>query len=207
MVNMGTKDSRVDSYIEKSAPFAQPILTHLRSLVHEACPEVVETVRWSFPHFDYKGILCSMASFKQHCSFGFAKGALMSDPHKLISQMGETAMGHFGRITHLSDLPDDKILIEYIQEAVRLNEKGIRIPPKAKPAVKKELEIPSYFMDAIRKNKKALKIFEEFSYSNKKEYVEWITDAKNEDTRQKRLTTAVEWMAEGKVRNWKYMKK
>jgi len=203
---MGKKDTRIDAYIAKSQEFAKPILSHLRDLIHTACPEVEETIKWGFPHFDHKGILCSMAAFKAHCTFGFWKASLLGDPHKVLSQVGETAMGHFGRITALSDLPDDKILIEYIQEAVRLNEEGIKLPAGPKKA-KTERIIPPDFMDAVNKNPAARKTFEDFSYSNKKEYVEWIEEAKTAETRKKRMDTAVEWMAEGKVRNWKYLKK
>lgn len=204
---MGKKDLRVDAYIAKSVDFAQPILNYLRKLVHKACPDVEETIKWGFPHFDYKGILCSMASFKNHASFGFWKGTLMSDPLKVMSKVGETAMGQFGRITKVSELPDDEILIDYIREAARLNEEGVKLPFTQKSKEKKDLNVPSFFMNALKKNKKALKTFEGFSYSNKKDYVEWVTEAKTEETRNKRLTTAVEWMAEGKVRNWKYIKK
>jgi len=202
---MGKKDPRIDVYIEKSQDFAKPILIHIRKLVHQACPDVEEKIKWGFPHFDYKGMMCSMASFKNHCSFGFWKAAIMADPYKLMSQVGETAMGSFGKLVSISDLPDEAILIEYIQEAVKLNDEGIKLPSSPKKT-KKELDIPAYFMEAIRKNKKALETFEKFSYSNQKEYVEWIVEAKTEETRKKRLNTAVEWLSEGKVRNWKYLK-
>ena len=204
---MGKRDPRVDEYIARSAGFAKPILVHLRELVHAAVPDVEETMKWSFPHFDYNGIMCSMAAFKQHCTFGFWKASLMSDTKKILGQLGETAMGNFGRITSLEDLPSDKILTSYIKEAARLNKDGVKLPTKPKTTGKKELRVPGYFMAALKKNKKALSTFEEFSYSNKKEYVEWITEAKSEETREKRLETAIEWMSEGKIRNWKYIKK
>ena len=199
---MGKKDKRVDDYIAKSANFAKPILSHLRSLVHTACPLVEETIKWSFPNFDYKGAFCSMAAFKAHCSFGFWKAALMKDAGTLKNNQ-QNAMGHLGKITSLADLPPDKILIGYIKEAVRLNDEGIKLPRK-KPVEKKEILIPDYFTLALRKNKKALQAFEAFSPSHKKEYIEWITDAKTEETRNRRMATAIEWIAEGKGRNWKY---
>lgn len=202
---MGKKDARIDAYIAKSREFAQPILTHIRKLVHQACPEVAETIKWGFPHFEYKGILCSMAAFKNHCAFGFWKGSLMSDPHKIMAKGENTAMGQFGRITDTSELPADDVLIAYIKEAAKLNADGVKLPAKPKKP-KQELIIPSYFLEAMRKNEQALATFEGFSYSNKKEYVEWITEAKTESTRKKRLDTAVQWLAEGKVRNWKYIK-
>ena len=204
---MAPKDKRVDAYIATSADFAQPILTHLRELVHAAVPDVEETMKWSFPHFDYHGILCSMAAFKQHCSFGFWKASIMFDPHKIFGRLNETAMGNFGRITNLKDLPSDKILISYIKEAAKLNKDGVKLSTKPKTTEKKSLKVPGYFMAALKKNKKARSTFESFSYSNKKDYVEWITEAKGEETRTKRLATAIEWMSEGKVRNWKYIKK
>jgi uncharacterized protein YdeI (YjbR/CyaY-like superfamily) len=204
---MGKKDKRIDAYILKSADFALPILNHLRELVHIACPEVEETMKWSFPHFDYKGeMMCSMAGFKQHCVFGFWKASLMKDKKLIENAKGETAMGHFGRITSLKDLPADATIIRFIKEAKKLNDDGIKIEKK-KPVTARDLVVPDYFLKALKKNSIAFKSFQGFSPSNKKEYIQWITDAKTEDTRAKRLKQAVEWMAEGKPRNWKYMKK
>ncbi len=204
---MAKKDKRIDAYIAKSADFAKPILNHLRQLVHKACPDVEETMRWSFPHFDYKGtMMCSMAAFKAHCAFGFWKAKLMQDYDKKMQKAGETAMGHFGRITKLSDLPSDSTMLNYIKEAARLNDEGLKLPAKLKKE-KKELKVPSYFLNAVKKNKKALQTFESFSYSKKKDYVDWVTEAKTDETHKSRLETSVEWMAQGKVRNWKYIKK
>ncbi len=204
---MAKKDKRIDDYIAKSADFAKPILKHFRELVHKTCPEVEETMKWSFPHYDYKGsMMCSMASFKQHCAINFWKAPLMKGGDKLVAMAKtEEAMGHLGKITSLKDLPKDTALSKYIKEAMRLNDEGIKLSPKTKPAAK-ELEVPDYFLKAVSKNKKALKTFNDFSNSNKKEYVLWVTDAKTEETRQSRLKTAVEWMAEGKIKNWKYLK-
>jgi len=203
---MGKKDKRVDNYIKKSADFAIPILLHLRELVHKGCPDVEETMKWSFPHFEYKGILCSMASFKQHCSFGFWKASLMKDADK-FEAVGETGMGHLGKITSLKELPSDKTLLAYIKEAMRLNEEEIKLPAKPKSTEKKELIIPADMQKALSRNKKAKSVFDSFNYTNKKEYIEWIVDAKSGDTRNKRLETAIEWIAEGKARHWKYVKK
>ncbi len=198
---MGTRDPRVDAYIAKSADFARPILTHLREVVHAACPDVEETMKWSFPHFMYKGMMCSMASFKEHCAFGFWKGALVLDGNGAT----EEAMGNFGRITRVSDLPPKRVLASYVKKAAALNDAGVKAPSRMAPkAKKKELVVPDYVMAALRKNKKALATFEGFSPSHRREYVEWITEAKSEDTRQRRLEQAVEWMAEGKPRHWKY---
>jgi uncharacterized protein YdeI (YjbR/CyaY-like superfamily) len=203
---MGKRNEKFDAYIADSADFARPILTHLREIVHTACPEIEETWKWSFPNFDYKGIVCSMAAFKQHCSFGFWKASLMSDPEKILTQSRE-AMGQMGQIKSLADLPPDDVLISYIREAVELNEKGIKIPSKAKTTGKKALDIPDYFTTALEENEKASETFENFSYSNKKEYLEWITEAKTEETRNKRMMTAIGQMAEGKSRHWKYARK
>lgn len=204
---MENRDPRTDTYIEKSAAFAQPILTHIRQLVHQACPEIIETTKWGFPHFEYNGVLCSMASFKQHCALGFWKATLMSDPYKLFSEIDKPAMGHFGQIRSLADLPADNILLEYLQEAVQLNIANIKKPDRTKSATLKEIEVPDYFREALSKNESAQNTFADFSNSNKKEYISWITEAKAENTRQKRLETAIKWLAEGKIRNWKYVKK
>jgi hypothetical protein len=197
---MSSRDPRVDAYIKKAAPFAQPILARLREVVHRACPDVVEGTKWSSPHFDYKGIFCSMAAFKAHCMFGFWKHALIE---ARLSSPDRQALAQLGRMTSIDDLPDDRAIARIIQTAAGLNDEGIKIvraPARKKPPVK----APAYFMAAVKKNKKAFVTFNEFSPSNKREYVEWVTEAKTDDTRDRRLATAVAWMAEGKSRNWKY---
>ena len=197
---MPTKDPRVDAYIAKSADFAKPILKHLRELVHRGCPAVVENLKWSMPHFDYKGMFCGMAAFNHHCTFGFWKGELLFGTRAAE----EEAMGQFGRITSLADLPGDKILMGYIKKAAELNDIGVKKPAPPKPKGKKDLVVPDYFLAALKKSKKALATFQAFNYSHKKEYVEWITEAKREETRAQRLETALAWLAEGKSRHWKY---
>lgn len=202
---MPPKDPRIDAYIDKSAAFAKPILNHLRKLIHKACPQVEETMKWSFPHFDYKGeMMCSMASFKQHCSFGFWKASLMKDPVLLETAKSEVAMGHLGKITSLKDLPSDKQLTAWIKEAMKLNDEGVKVK-KEKPVVTKEIPVPADLIAALKKNKKAFAIFEQFPPSHKKEYIQWIEEAKREETRKKRIEQTVEWVAENKQRNWKYM--
>jgi uncharacterized protein YdeI (YjbR/CyaY-like superfamily) len=199
---MGTRDPRIDQYIGKAPEFARPILTHLREVVHEACPEVEETMKWSSPHFTWRGMLCHMAAFKQHCAFGFWKGALVVGDGSAAPE----AMGQFGRLTSVADLPADDVLAGYVREAMRLNEEGVKAPARPKPAEKKELEVPADLTAALQANPAALAHFEGFSPSKRKEYVEWITEAKSDATRSKRLGTAVEWIAEGKARHWKYEK-
>lgn len=200
---MSTKDKRIDAYIARSKDFAKPILNHIRKVVHEACPEVVETVKWGSPHFDYKGMMCGMAAFKEHCVFGFWKAKLMNDYDQKFASVGETAMGHFGRITSLKDLPSDAVIKRYVKEACRLNDAGVKVTrPLPKP--KTPLKVPPYFKKALDKNKMARMHFDEFSYSKKKDYVEWLTEAKTEATRNKRMETSIEWLSEGKGRNWKY---
>lgn len=202
---MPPKDPRIDAYIDKSAAFAKPILSHLRKLIHKVCPQVEETMKWSFPHFDYKGeMMCSMASFKQHCSFGFWKASLMKDPVLLETAKSEVAMGHLGRITSLKDLPTDKQLTAWIKEAMKLNDEGVKVK-KEKPVATKEISVPADLIAALKKNKKAFAIFEQFPPSHKKEYIQWIEEAKREETRKKRIEQTVEWVAENKQRNWKYM--
>jgi uncharacterized protein YdeI (YjbR/CyaY-like superfamily) len=194
---MGKKDPRVDAYIKNAQPFARPILKHLRKLVHTGCPDVEETIKWRMPFFNHKGPICFMASFKAHAVFGFWKGKL------LFGKEHEDAMGHFGRLTSIKDLPSDKKLIGYIKKAAELNERGVQ--KRRTPRGKQKLTVPSDLKAALKKNPKAKKTFDDFSYSHKKEYVEWITDAKRAETRQRRLKTAIQWIAQGKPQNWKYL--
>lgn len=201
---MGNKIKEIDAYIAKAQPFAQPILTYLRELVHEVCPDVEEKIKWGAPHFDYMGPMCGMASFKQHCAFGFWKATLMKDPILKETAAAEVAMGHLGRIATLKDLPTKKKLQQWIREAMQLNIDGIKLPPKVKDPAPKTLEVPEYILKALRKNKQANAQFEAFSYSHKKEYVEWITGAKQEATREKRLTKAIELLSANKSLNWEY---
>ena len=200
---MPRKDPRVDAYIAKSAEFAKPVLKQLRKLVHTACPDVEETLKWSMPAFMYKGILCGMAAFKEHCTFGAWKHSLiridLGTNHKK-----DEAMGQLGRITSLDDLPSDAKMLAYIKEAVRLNEEGIKVEKPKRSTVKKELVVPDYFSAALKKNRKALDTFESFSYSHKKEYVEWVTEAKREETRAQRIETSIAWLSRGKSRHWKH---
>lgn len=205
---MAKKAKAIDDYIAKSAVFAKPILLHIRELVHKACPDVEEKIKWSFPHFDYKGeMMCSMAAFKQHAAFGFWKASLMKDPVLVENARSESAMGHLGRLTGIKDLPPDKKMMAWIKEAMDLTDRGIKLVAKPKTTEKKELVIPDYVTKALSKNKKAAATFEKFAYSHKKEYLQWITEAKSEETRHKRMATAMEWLAKGKSRNWKYEKK
>jgi uncharacterized protein YdeI (YjbR/CyaY-like superfamily) len=201
---MPTKDKRIDAYIEKAQPFAKPILSHLRELVHKGCPDCEETLKWGMPSFVYNAkILAGMASFKQHAAFGFWNQKLMADPHNLF-EAPDTAMGSIGRLEDISDLPKDRIVLAYIRESMRVIDSGEKRAPKHPPREKKELVAPDYLTKALKKNAAARKHFELFSPSKKKDYIEWLTEAKTEATREKRLEQALEWIAEGKSRNWKY---
>ncbi len=200
---MASRDPRIDAYIGKSADFAKPILSYIRETVHSACPEVEEAMKWSFPHFVYAGgILCSVASFKEHCAFGFWKGSLIVDAH---GDKGQDAMGQFGRIEKISDLPSKKILTGYIKQAMKLNEEGVRTPARSKlKTPKQDLETPPVLTTALGRNKKAKAAFDKLSPSHRREYVEWISDAKADATKERRTATAIEWLSEGKSLNWKY---
>ncbi|MCS7053626.1 MAG: YdeI/OmpD-associated family protein [Ignavibacterium sp.] len=197
---MSIKDSRIDEYIFNSADFAKPILIYLRELIHKTCPDVQETIKWGFPNFEYKGSLCYMASFKQHCAFGFSKSQLMN------FTKSEEGMGNFGKITSLKDLPSEKKLIFLIKEAMKLNENGVKVSSVKKSRKTTDIEIPEDFLKELSNNKKAKSVFENFSPSHKREYAEWIAEAKREETRKKRIKQAIEWISEGKHRNWKYEK-
>lgn len=198
---MGKRDPRVDAYIAKSAGFAQPILEHLRAVIHDGCPEAEEAIKWGMPSFLFHGrILCGIAAFKQHCALGFWGGrGLVGNEDKR-----DEAMGQFGRIASLGDLPSKKALIGYVKQAMKLSDERAAAPPSPRKPPKPAPATPDDLAAALKKNKKAAATFAAFSPSCKREYVEWITEAKREETRASRIAQAVEWMAEGKQRNWKY---
>lgn len=196
--------SKIDAYIARSSAFAQPAMNKLRKLIHQAVPGVEETMKWSFPHFIYKGeILCSFAAFKQHFVFGFWKAKIMEDPDGILEKGEKTAMGVLGRMKSIDDLPSDKILIKYLKQAAKLNEEGVKVPVRvhrpAKPAV-----VPDYFMKALKKNRKAFNTFDKFPPSHKREYIEYITDAKKEETRKRRIEKSIAQLEKGLEHDWQY---
>jgi uncharacterized protein YdeI (YjbR/CyaY-like superfamily) len=197
---MASTDPRVDAYIDKQAAFAQPILRHLRSAVHRTCPDVEETLRWGMPSFTYKGqILCQMAAFKEHAVFGFWRSREVTEAE------GGNAMGQFGRLATVADLPDEATLDEMIRKAAALVDSGIKAPRPVKHP-KPELAMPGDFAAALTANAAAQASFDGFAPSARRDYLEWVIEAKRPETRAKRIAQAVEWLAEGKKRHWKYEK-
>jgi hypothetical protein len=196
---MGRRDKRIDAYIARSAEFAQPILTRLRELVHATCPEVEETLKWSHPSFEYKGMLCGMAAFKAHAVFGFWKHEQVvgTDPK------AKEAMGSFGCLKSVADLPGKKAFAGFMKEAMRLNDEGVKaVRRKTGPRPKSRLH--PELRAALARNARAQATFDGFPPSAQREYMEWVAEAKGEDTRARRVKQSVEWMAQGKRRNWKY---
>ncbi len=209
MIATQKQNRKVDAYVAKAPPFAHAILEHLRELVHKACPEIEETIKWSRPFFEYRGaILCNMSAFKEHCSFGFW-GEEIGAVLRGAGVLGRDGMGSLGRITSVAELPPDKQMLGWIRQAAAFVDSGQYTSPIAarrkvvKPQ-KNPVDTPVEFAAALQRNKKAAAVFAEFSPSCKREYVEWIADAKRQETRDKRIATALEWIAEGKQRNWKY---
>jgi hypothetical protein len=196
------RDPRVDAYIVRAPAFAQPILMRLRDAVHTACPDVAETIKWSVPSFEYKGPFCGMASFKKHAMFGFWKHQLMQD---VLPKGEHRAFGRFGRLESIDDVPPKAALVKIVRIAKKLNDDGVKVPRTAKPP-KPPVKTPADLMAAVKKNPRALAAFQAFSPSHKREYVEWITEAKGADTRARRVAQALEWIADGKSRNWKYQR-
>lgn len=200
---MTNQDARVDAYIARSADFAQPILLHLRALIHKVCPEVEEDIKWSMPFFSYRGgTMCMMAAFKQHCSFRFWLGAAV-----LGDLAGEDGMGQFGKLASLRDLPSDRQLTLYLRKAMTLSEAGAKLSrPKAAarpaPAVPDDLAA----LLAHKEHAAARRTWTGFGPGAQREYVDWIVEARTDATRQKRIATTLEWLAEGRKRNWKYEK-
>lgn len=227
---MSQTDPRIDAYIAQAAPFAQPILDYLRGVVHAACPQVEETIKWGMPSFVYGGkILCGMGAFKQHATFGFWQGASVvgASPER-----SREAMGQFGRLTKVGDLPGKRELSKLLKQAMGLIDAGGKksagkgaankasasraaagqaptgnLPASNPRAPKPPVVIPDDLAAAFKKNAKARATYAGFSASQQREYVEWIESAKREQTRSGRVAQAVEWMAEGKIRNWKYVAK
>ncbi|MEZ5316198.1 MAG: YdeI/OmpD-associated family protein [Vicinamibacterales bacterium] len=198
---MPRRDPRVDTYISQAAPFARPVLRRLRKVVHAGCPGVQETIKWGMPHFDYKGPLCGMAAFRQHATFGFWKASLLRG-HGLPAP-ARKAMGQFGCLTSTKDLPSEAHLVALVRAAAALNDAGVKVARKA-PVKKAPVRVPAALAAAFARHPKARRAFEAFSPSHRREYVEWITEARREETRDRRVATAIAWLAEGKSRNWKY---
>jgi len=202
---------KVDAYIQKAKPFAQPILAHIRKVVHSACPNAEETIKWSRPFFEYKGvILCNMSAFSQHCAIGFW-GLEIGAVLRKAGAVKDGAMGSLGRITSVDTLPSEKQLLAWVRQAADFVDSGQYTSPiaarnKVVKPLKPALKTPPEFARALGKDKKAAAAFAAFSPSCRREYIEWIADAKREETRDQRIATAVEWIAEGKQRNWKYQK-
>lgn len=207
---MSNISSRVDAYIAKAGEFARPILSHLRESVHQVCPDVVEEMKWGRPFFVHRGvILCGMAAFKQHCSFVFW-GTEIRELLRKEGLLEEDGTGSFGKIMSIEDLPSERKMLGYLRRAVAFVDEGqgqtfmaaSRRPARpAKPAV----EAPPEFLNALKKNTAASNVFAAFSPSCRREYVEWIADAKKPETRERRIQQAIDWISEGKQRNWKYM--
>jgi uncharacterized protein YdeI (YjbR/CyaY-like superfamily) len=200
---MKRKDPRVDAYIARAAPFARPVLSHLRGVVRAAVPEAEETIKWGMPHYVHHGILCCIAGFKGHCAI-HVRGA----EELLGGDARDDAMGQFGRITAISDLPPRATLAKVLKAAAARNEakeKG-KAPRAARRAPKPEAKVPPDLAAALKRYAGARATFQGFSPSRRREYVEWIVEARSEETRLRRLAQAVAWMAEGKSRNWKYEK-
>ena len=200
-----SRDPRIDAYIERAAPFAQPILSHVRELVHAACPGVEETIKWGMPTFVHAGgILCGMAAFKQHASFGYWKHALVVGEGGHADEKPRDGMGSYGKMASVKDLPPKKTLLAHIKKAMKLNEDGVKMPATRKSAPKPPPQAPDDLVAALKRNKAAQAVYDALPPGCKREYVDWIVEAKREETRARRLAQAVEWMAEGKRRNWKY---
>ena len=197
---MVTRDKRVDAYIENAAEFARPILTEVRARVHKSCPEVVETLKWRMPSFEYKGILCGMAAFKKHAIFGFWKHSLVvADDSK-----ANMAMGSFGKLVTLDQLPKKPEFARLVKKAMKLNVDGVKAV-RNKTSKKKPITMHPALKRALAQNPKARAHFEEFAPSKQREYMEWISDAKADETRERRLEDAILWISQGKPPNWKYM--
>jgi uncharacterized protein YdeI (YjbR/CyaY-like superfamily) len=197
---MAKRNSKVDAYITKARPFAKPILKRLRTIIHKGCPQVTEEIKWGAPFYLYQNrVLCATMAFKAHCAIIFWKAALIS---KKKGKKAKDEMKRWRRISILEELPSEQDLLAYIKLAMHFNEPTTKLPPREKRSA--PVKVPNDLMYALRANPKALATFEAFTPTRKKDYVYWINGAKTEETRERRLETAIDWMSEGKSRNWKY---
>ena len=196
----GARDPRIDAYVANAAEFARPILERVRETVHAACPDVEETLKWGFPHFVHGGrILCGVAAFRRHVALGFWLGERVTG-----TPGSDEAMGQFGRLAALADLPPKRTLAGWVRKAMALGRAGAKPPGRARRSPRPPAEVPADLAAALASNRKARATFDAFSNSHRREYIEWIGEAKRETTRAQRLATTIEWLAEGKPRNWKY---
>jgi uncharacterized protein YdeI (YjbR/CyaY-like superfamily) len=205
--NAGSKLPEVDAYVASAAPFARPILHHLRDVLHEGAPGVVEAMKWSRPFFVYRGvILGNIAAFKEHCSMGLWGNEIIGAMREAGHSQGE-GMGTFGKIRGIEDLPSKKQLVEYVKLAAKAIDEGQRTKAWSRPKVAKgEVEVPEALATALKTSKLKDK-FEAMGQGCRREYCEWIAEAKRDETRNKRISEALEWIAEGKSRNWRYERK
>lgn len=207
-MSLTNPDPKVTQYIDNSEAFAQAILNHLREQIHGNCPDVVESIKWAIPHFDYKDdFMCVLASAKNHCSLTFIKSEFMSDPRFAGGKKVKPGQRFMSRITSMSELPSDEELAGFIKEAMDLNDKGVKLDKTAKAAPNSNpVETPAYFLEALSTNSVAQEFFENQSASFRKNYIVWLESAKTDTTRQRRIDEALEWIAGGKGRFWKYEK-
>ena len=204
---MPSDSQRIDEYIKKAPEYAQPIMEKLRKAVHKGCPGVEEAIKWGVPYFMHNGILCGMASFKKHVSFGFWKSKEMDDPEGLFETgTGKKASMCNAHFHSVKELPTQKVLVDYVKRAAKLNVEGAKKKPAKKTKKKINTKVPTDLAALLKKNKKAQKTFESFAPGQQRDYIEWVTEAKRDATRQKRLATTIEWLSEGKKRYWKYEK-
>lgn len=202
---MGQRNPLVDAYIEKSAPFAKPILKKLRTLFHKASPLLEEKIKWGVPSFEYKGLVGGFSAHKQHVNWLFWKAQLLNDPKKTLGITDKGAMGG-AKVVSTDDLPEDEDFIDLVRQAVALNEQGAKLPPKPKRTRRAPIPPPKPFLRALGIAPKAKAFFDTLAPSCRREYLEWISEARRDETREKRIAQAVEWLSEGKKRNWKYEK-
>ena len=199
---MPAKDKRVDAFIANAQPFAKPILRHIRDLVHAVCPDVEEAIKWGMPAFSYHGTLLIVGAFKEHCAVNFWKGSSIFRDAKPAQE--REGMGSLGKIHSLDELPSDSVFTKYLRRAIDYNVEHEKSPLTVARKRKPDLPLPPYFAAALSKNKKALAGFDGLTPGKRREYIEWLEQAKTEPTRKKRMKQALEWIAEGKGRNWQY---
>ncbi|MCB9876458.1 MAG: YdeI/OmpD-associated family protein [Planctomycetes bacterium] len=192
-------DPRVDDYLAAAAEWARPILTELRARVHRACPGVVETIKWRRPAFELGGLIGGMSEFKEYCSFGFWQEKALLE----AGDEAEAVIEACGKITTLKQLPGKAAFARVLKLALQRNQAGGKLP-RSKAKRHPPLEVPADLAAALARDEAAKEHFDAFAPSYRRDYIEWITGAKKDATRQTRIAQAVEWLRDGKKRHWKY---
>lgn len=195
---MNEASENITAYIEKATPEFKEVMIALRSVLNNPNFDIKEDWKWGAPNFNNEGMICWLAHFRNHVGMNFFKGTLIKDKYNLFTHYREEKGNRQLKFSDINQIIPEQIEY-YIEEAIKLNQENIKV-------VKKEIDtsLPLDLETELNNNPKAKMFFESLAPSYKRDYIEWIEEAKREATRTKRLATTMEWLSEGKKKNWKY---